>query len=181
MTDFNTNIKLKNSIIVIIMLGIIVVAGYAFWHRALYAQKSLQEVVAIEYGGTQAMQEKKIQAMRKEVHDTLNGRIALRKLAIKEDQVSTFLNNLEALGNKKVPVFVRSVDVQKEGRMVSVSLAFSGDFNDIMLIVKNILNEPYALYIDTFELRTDKKIDKDNNTQDVSMRITMPLLGQGKI
>jgi len=166
---------------IVLLIGVsTILSVVAFWYWALFVHGSLVEVVASSYGGSAAAQEEKIRAMRKEVRDTAQSRAALRTLAITEDEVPTFLNELESLGTEAAPVFVRGVSMQSDAGLVSVTLTFSGSFTQVTSIIEHINKVRYASYIDTLEIRTSKTLG-GGSEQDVSMRFMVPLLAHDDI
>lgn len=176
MSELNITTSIKGGVMTMMMLIMIVCGIGAFWYWAGYVHTTLQELVVLIQGDSVAAQQQKLRAMRKEVRDTAQSRLALHQLAITEEQVPSFLNELEALGSERVPVFVRGVDIQGDKGAVSISLAFSGSFDEVLSIVKSVSSTGYSSYIDSFEVRTGKRILGGGEVQDASMRLMVPLL-----
>ncbi len=178
MNNLTITTSIKGVISVTLMLCAIALGVGVFWYWAGYVQGSLQELVVLTRGDSAAAQQQKLRSMRKEVRDTAESRLVLHQLAITEEQVPSFLNELEALGSERVPVFVRGVDVQSDKGAVSISLSFSGSFDEVLSVVKNVSEAQYASYVDSFEVRTGKRILGGGEVQDASMRLMVPLLVQ---
>jgi len=176
MSNKSTTKKVMGSITILGMFLVIIISFSALWYWAGLVQHSLRKVVEITHGSSEADQQQKIQRMRKELRDTRESRSSLHKLALSESQVPSFLNKVESLGVGDSLISVRSIDIDKESALIAVSLAFSGDFNEIVQVLENLSGITYASYIDMFEMHRNKKDILGSISQVASMRLVVPLL-----
>lgn len=176
MSHKSTTTSITSSLIIVSIFFGIVLSFSALWYWAGTVQDSLRQVVEVTAGGSEAAQQKKIQRMRKELRDTKEDRLLLHTLALSEGEVPGFLNNIELLGSGNIAISVRSIDIDTEKGIISVLLAFSGNFNEVVQVLEDIKGIAYASYIDMFEMRVDKKDTSGSLKQEVSMRLIIPLL-----
>lgn len=157
------------------LLVVFVVCFCALWYWAGSIRSDLKEVVALSVGGSEAALQEKLQAMRKELRETVSEREKLREFVIAEEDVPQFLNDIEGLGGSGTRIFVRSIDVDKDAAMLRTSFAFSGSFAEVQALVKEITEIRYVLYVDSFEMRTGRSVE-GRRVWDATMSAFLPMV-----
>ncbi len=170
------NTSIKNGLIIISILSVLVGSIGVFWHWAGTVQDGLQEVVSGLHNNTQDKQKSKLHSMRQELRNSSKGISILSEASIDKQQVPDFLNQLEAIGGDNTKVHIKSVNINDDSGLLSVSIGFSGSFYNTVNLIDSVANITYVSLIDSLDIRIGEPVDNNSDIWDISIRIVVPLV-----
>ncbi len=167
------NMKTKSIIIILSSLLLLLLSFAATWYWYDFINRGLKNISVVTQEDNNSLQLAKLQSLRRESRDTAENRRKLHSLTIKEVEIPAFLNKLESL--KSLKVSTKAISKSLDTGLLTVTLYFSGDFDDVMLSMGQLSKIRRAIYIDSFEVRKS-----DGEAWDARMRLVILLSGSNK-
>ncbi len=167
----------KNGLIIISLLSVLALGIAVFWYWAGTVQSRLQDVVSGTHNNVENAQQNKLYKMRQELRNNSRGLSLITRMSITERQVPQFLNQLEAFGGEDIEVYIKSVDINSDN-LIKVSLVFSTNFNKAIDLISDIIEMPYASFVDSLDMRIGEPLSDEDvlDMWNVSMRLAVPLV-----
>ncbi len=167
------NMKTKSIIIIFSSLLLLLLSFAATWYWYDFINRGLKNISVVTQEDNNSLQLAKLQSLRRESRDTAENRRKLHTLIIKEVEIPAFLNKLESL--KRLKVSTKAISKSLDTGFLTVTLYFSGDFDDVMHSMSQLSKIRRAINIDSFEVRKS-----DGEAWDARMRLVILLSGSNK-